>query len=345
MRKKYSLKIEDDEFGVSPVIATILMVAITVVLSGVLYVWASELAGNQVDAGSLNTYSVEGVYSPGDNAESDTLLRMSFTNGPDDLQWSFLTVTLYDESSGQTYKCTPNGDDNCAINEETKDDTWQGNEIITLSENGVDICGESTTCELKVGLQYKGKTIAGQSGVITVNVGTGVSETIIQTYGVITWGYSTYGGDSSAVSEDLSSGVVEIFSTKYAFAALKDDGSVVTWGAGGSGDSSAVSEDLSSGVVEIFSSQSVFAALKDDGSVVTWGYEDYGGDSSAVSEDLSSGVVEIFSTHRALAALKDDGSVVAWGEFWFEPEKQEDLNSGVVEIFSARYAFAALVAE
>ena len=32
------------EKAVSPVIATILMVAITVVLSGVLYVWASNLA-------------------------------------------------------------------------------------------------------------------------------------------------------------------------------------------------------------------------------------------------------------------------------------------------------------
>ena len=176
MKKDTSCELKNEEEAVSPVIATILMVAITVVLAGVLYVWASELAGNQVDAGSLNTYSVEGIYSAGDNAESDTLLRMSFTNGPDDLQWSFLTVTLYDESSGQTYKCTPNGEDNCAINEETKDDAWQGNEIITLSENGVDICGESTTCELKVVLQYKGKTIAGQSGVITVNVGTDVAD-------------------------------------------------------------------------------------------------------------------------------------------------------------------------
>ena len=37
-------EMEDDESAVSPVIATILMVAITVVLSGVIYVWASDLA-------------------------------------------------------------------------------------------------------------------------------------------------------------------------------------------------------------------------------------------------------------------------------------------------------------
>ena len=37
-------ELEDDDAAVSPVIATILMVAITVVLSGVIYVWASSLA-------------------------------------------------------------------------------------------------------------------------------------------------------------------------------------------------------------------------------------------------------------------------------------------------------------
>jgi flagellin-like protein len=37
-------EIVDDDSAVSPVIATILMVAITVVLSGVIYVWASSLA-------------------------------------------------------------------------------------------------------------------------------------------------------------------------------------------------------------------------------------------------------------------------------------------------------------
>ena len=39
-----SRRIVEDEMAVSPVIATILMVAITVVLSGVIYVWASSLA-------------------------------------------------------------------------------------------------------------------------------------------------------------------------------------------------------------------------------------------------------------------------------------------------------------
>jgi coenzyme F420-reducing hydrogenase beta subunit len=47
---------------------------------------------------------------------------------------------------------------------------------------------------------------------------------------VVTWGYSTRGGDSSSVSADLMGGVLNIYSTDRAFAALKSDGSVVTWG-------------------------------------------------------------------------------------------------------------------
>jgi hypothetical protein len=43
-------------------------------------------------------------------------------------------------------------------------------------------------------------------------------------------GKAGYGGDSSDVSNQLQSGVTDIYSTMGAFAALKTDGSVVTWG-------------------------------------------------------------------------------------------------------------------
>ncbi|MBA4467324.1 hypothetical protein FHK98_19055, partial [Cylindrospermopsis raciborskii CS-506_A] len=67
---------------------------------------------------------------------------------------------------------------------------------------------------------------------------------------VVTWGNYIYGGDSSSVSSRLTSGVTQIFSTGYA------------------------------GVTQIFSTGYAFAALKSDGSVVTWGDSSYGGDSS-----------------------------------------------------------------
>ena len=89
--------IDEEESGVSPVIATILMVAITVVLAGVLYVWASELAGNQADFGSFNTYDVEDAPGSITGAISDPLVRMSFASGGDDLSWAFLEVKMMND--------------------------------------------------------------------------------------------------------------------------------------------------------------------------------------------------------------------------------------------------------
>ena len=42
--------------------------------------------------------------------------------------------------------------------------------------------------------------------------------------------YVGNGGNSSSVASKLSGGVVSISSSAYAFAAIKGDGSVVTWG-------------------------------------------------------------------------------------------------------------------
>ncbi len=132
----------------------------------------------------------------------------------------------------------------------------------------------------------------------------------------------------------------------HAFAALKKDGSVVTWGESSSGgDSSSVASQLSQ-VTQIFSTGSAFAALKADGSVVTWGHSDYGGDSSTVADKLSQ-VTQIFSTFRAFAALKADGSVVAWGDSDYGGDSSTVASqlSQVAQIFSTFRAFAALKAD
>ncbi|MGJ0605285.1 Calx-beta domain-containing protein [Cylindrospermopsis raciborskii] len=144
----------------------------------------------------------------------------------------------------------------------------------------------------------------------------------------------------------------EYFRTRHeyhnigAFAALKSDGSVVTWGdSGAGGSSSSVSSSLTSGVTQIFSTGGAFAALKSDGSVVTWGLREYGGDSSSVSSSLTSGVTQIFSTVTAFAALKSDGSVVTWGSSTSGGDSSSvssRLTSGVTQIFSTGSAFAAL---
>ena len=47
---------------------------------------------------------------------------------------------------------------------------------------------------------------------------------------LVTWGHQQYGGNSAAVADQLAAGVVRVYSTCYGHAALKDDGSVVSWG-------------------------------------------------------------------------------------------------------------------
>ena len=81
---------------------------------------------------------------------------------------------------------------------------------------------------------------------------------------------------------------MQIQSTDSAFAAILEDGSVVTWGhAKSGGDSSAVQDQLK-GVQQIQATEQAFAAILEDGCVVTWGDAAFGGDSSAVRADVGS---------------------------------------------------------
>ena len=96
-----------------------------------------------------------------------------------------------------------------------------------------------------------------------------------------------------------------------AFAAIRRDGSVVTWGDGlAGGDSSAVQNELKN-VVQVQAAGSAFAALRTDGSVVTWGRSD-AGDSRRVQAQLKN-ITSIQTNGAAFAALRADGSVITWG--------------------------------
>ena len=80
--------------------------------------------------------------------------------------------------------------------------------------------------------------------------------------------------------------VQQIHASGLAFAAVLDDGSVVSWShANDGGDSNAVQDQLRN-VQQIQASGLAFAAILGDGSVVAWGNDRYGGDSSAVQDQL-----------------------------------------------------------
>ena len=83
---------EKFEKAVSPVIATILMVAITVVLSGVLYVWAANLAETNTD-GDLSLYNFSVRDAPGSpsSGATDDLVIVTMDIG-EEIGWA--TVLL-----------------------------------------------------------------------------------------------------------------------------------------------------------------------------------------------------------------------------------------------------------
>jgi len=142
------------------------------------------------------------------------------------------------------------------------------------------------------------------------------------------------------------------YRNQRAFAAIKSDGSVVTWGWGSDGGSSTQVASLLNGAIDvkqIYSASHAFAALRIDGSVISWGDGFYGGNSSTVASMLNGtvDVKQIYSTNRAFAALRSDGSVVTWGQFDEGGDSStvaSALNGtvDVKQIYSTSAAFAAL---
>ena len=127
---------------------------------------------------------------------------------------------------------------------------------------------------------------------------------------VVTWDHAEYGGDSSAVQDQLQN-VQQIQATRNAFAAILGDGSVVTWGDAGCGGDSSDVQDRLKNVQQIQATGTAFAAVLGDGSVVSWGDTDGGGDSSAVQDQLKN-VQQIQANDCSFAAILGDGSFVTW---------------------------------
>ena len=138
---------------------------------------------------------------------------------------------------------------------------------------------------------------------------------------MITFGTETMGGNSSAVSSSLTSGVIKMAASAQAFAALKSDGTVLTWGylqynfpINTTGNANIIAPSNLTGCIDVVSSGFTFAALKSNGTVATWGY--CGAWTLPSASDLS-GVVQIKETYGypsySYIALRSDGNAVMWG--------------------------------
>ena len=143
-----------NEEAVSPVIATILMVAITVVLAGVLYVWASQLAEGNTDGDfSMYDFSVTDASGTPTGDASQDLVYVSLDNG-DDLSWSTVIVQI-SADEGSYNACTTPGQTagaGCVVSDTgaTTDGKWAFGEEITISEGSDDICDGPCTVQVKI---------------------------------------------------------------------------------------------------------------------------------------------------------------------------------------------------
>ena len=139
-----------NEEAVSPVIATILMVAITVVLAGVLYVWASQLAEGNTDGDfSMYDFEVDSAGTTFSTATGEAVVYVSLDAG-DDLSWS--TVIVQMKAEGGVYvECTnpdKTASTGCAV-DDNDDGKWAFGEEVTVSEGSDDVCSGGT-CEVQI---------------------------------------------------------------------------------------------------------------------------------------------------------------------------------------------------
>ena len=151
-----------NEQAVSPVIATILMVAITVVLAGVLYVWANSLAADQPESGTRNSYTASDANGDATGGTADDLIRVTWQHAEDDLNWAFIVMKL--SVGDNTFDCSTDGSEECVIGQDGSDDSvWETGEFLMLSESGSDIANGATTIDMYV--TYRGTAVAGSDDV------------------------------------------------------------------------------------------------------------------------------------------------------------------------------------
>ena len=155
--------------AVSPVIATILMVAITVVLAGVLYVWASSLAEGNTD-GNLALYAFSGKdaqNSPSTNMD-DNLIMLTMDQGSD-INWASVSVKLAIDGAAPVTCDNPGVDGTavCSLVEfgNTEDQFWSVGDGVTVMENGADLCDSACSIDVTITDTREGKTIDTTNGV------------------------------------------------------------------------------------------------------------------------------------------------------------------------------------
>ena len=158
-----------NEEAVSPVNATILMVAITVVLAGVLYVWASSLAEDNTD-GNLALYAFSGKDAQGTpgTGTADNLIMLTMDQGGD-INWAAVSVKLAIDGAAPVTCDNPGGEGGvCSLVEfgNTADQVWSVGDGVTIAESGQDLCSASCSIDVTITDTRENKVIDTTNGVV-----------------------------------------------------------------------------------------------------------------------------------------------------------------------------------
>ena len=118
-----------------------------------------------------------------------------------------------------------------------------------------------------------------------------------------------------------------------AWAALLDDGKVVTWGHNVIGNTYDISNQLVNVKRVLLNDEHAGAALKNDGSLVVWGNTTRGGSTTGYAStpnmsdtSFSSGILDIHCSSHSFTAVKNDG-ILNWGKI--KPSAQLTSLNGV----------------
>jgi alpha-tubulin suppressor-like RCC1 family protein len=200
---------------------------------------------------------------------------------------------------------------------------WQEFSLLTSDGEGL-VWGRSQ----EGGYYGTSQVLEPGSGITELQSNHGAAVALLSDGRIKTWRYpgQLIDSDFNYIAAPLElSNVTNIVATAAAFAALKSDGSVVTWGLDDfyigpyghpvsvnyGADSRYVSDELVD-VKALASTSSAFSALKGDGTVVSWGDGQNGGNNNSVRDQLVD-VVSIWGDKHTFVAQKSDGSFIAWG--------------------------------
>ena len=126
------------------------------------YGMANEAARENIV--NLGVYDAKDAADTATDDSDDTLMRIDWNEGGDDLDWRNLQLIL--STGDEVYYCSINANQSCLIQQHAGDDDniWEFGEIIFISENGENIVGASGG-EINIHINYEGNRIIGTESI------------------------------------------------------------------------------------------------------------------------------------------------------------------------------------